>query len=89
MNINDIQTYMLSGYYICFSLIGIYFRLLCYFFVIRFLVFWMGFVTFAQAVINYQEGSHGTYKEIRVCTRPNPLQGIGEWEQVHLSRHIL
>ena len=27
MNINDIQTYVLSGYYICFSLIGIYFRL--------------------------------------------------------------
>lgn len=73
MNINDIQTNMLNGYSICFSLVGRYFRLLCYFFVSHFLVFWMGFVIFAQAVTNNQGGSYGTYKEIRVCTRPNPL----------------
>jgi len=51
-------------FFACFSFLNGYFCFLCYFFVSQILVLWMFFVTFAHTVINYQEGSHGTYKEI-------------------------
>ena len=66
MNTNDIQTNMLNGYSICFSLVGRYFRLLCYFFVSRFLELSDGFVISALSVKLTKKGSHGTYKEISV-----------------------
>ncbi len=55
------------------ALFQVYSRFLCYFFVSRSLAFSIGFVTFAQTVTINQEGSHGTNKEVRVRTRPNPL----------------
>lgn len=84
MTTNDLQTNILNGYFACFSLVSRYFYFLCYFFVSRFLVYSDGFVIFAPSVKLTKKGRHGTYKEIRVCSRPNPFQGIGKWEQVHL-----